>query len=191
MNVSVRYPKKKELKYSRMISEFIEEVEYKNQSSSKPSQVKVLRTTKLRKLITNRFSPVMMQDSHEFLLHLFNNLQDELTESVAKLPSYDQYPKVNDLWREYTRAFPSQIDRLFTAIELSHIKCGACQKETKSLQYYLTFPLQVDGLKSIDQSLKLYVTQEPLPDYKCDKCQIKKNCVLRRQIMRLPEIFVF
>lgn len=30
MNVSVRYPKKKELKYSRMISEFIEEVDYKN-----------------------------------------------------------------------------------------------------------------------------------------------------------------
>jgi ubiquitin C-terminal hydrolase len=48
----------------------------------------------------------------------------------------------------------------------------------------------VEGLKSIEQSLQLYTRDERLTDYKCDKCESKK-CLLKRQIMRLPSVFIF
>ncbi len=50
----------------------------------KVDQVRVLKTTKLRKLIQTEFNPIMEHDAHEFMLYLVNKLKDEVTEKEAK-----------------------------------------------------------------------------------------------------------
>lgn len=114
-----------------------------------------MKTQNLRKMISEEFSPVMEHDSHEFLLYFLNNLKDELTEVGTKLPMSTKL-EVNILWQQYTRSFPSVIDSLFTVIERAEVKCLSCRNVEHSLQYYLTFPLQVEGMKTLQQSLSLY-----------------------------------
>jgi hypothetical protein len=76
----------------------------------------------------------MEHDSNEFLLYLFNQLKDELTEKGTKLPEVKEaLPKLPVLWKEYSKKFPSEIDRLFTIIERTLIYCSSCRKETTSL----------------------------------------------------------
>ena len=59
------------------------------------------------------------------------------------------------------------------------------------MQYYLAFPLQVEGMKTIQQSLKLYSKKEIIQDFSCSSCKKTSNSELGRTIIKLPEVFVF
>ena len=74
----------------------------------------------------------MEHDSHEFLLYFLNNLKDELTSAGAKLPMNAKL-NLSVLWNQYTYLFPSIIDKLFTVIERTTIKCGNCKNTEYSL----------------------------------------------------------
>jgi ubiquitin C-terminal hydrolase len=85
-------------------------------------------------LISERFSPVVEHDSHEFLLYFLNNLRDELTDKSAKLPvELKARLNLGDLWNEFSRKFPSEIDRLFTVIENTQTRCDYCSTVTNTL----------------------------------------------------------
>jgi len=85
-------------------------------------------------LISERFSPVVEHDSHEFLLYFLNNLRDELTDKSAKLPvELKARQNLGDLWNEFSRKFPSEIDRLFTVIENTQTRCDYCSTVTNTL----------------------------------------------------------
>lgn len=58
-----------------------------NKTVAKVGQVRVLKTTKLRKLVQSEFNPIMEHDAHEFMLYLVNRLKEEVTEKEAKVPS--------------------------------------------------------------------------------------------------------
>ena len=87
LSLSVRDPVSKDrtYKYSRLMAEMAEEVMGGNKSLTKVGQVRVLKTTKLRKLVQSEFNPVMEHDAHEFMLYLVNRLKDEVTETQAKV----------------------------------------------------------------------------------------------------------
>lgn len=51
MELNIRNPMIKGLKFSRTISQLTEEINAKNQTLARASQIKVMKTTKLRKLI--------------------------------------------------------------------------------------------------------------------------------------------
>lgn len=133
----------------------------------------------------------MEHDSHEFLLYFLNNLKDEQTEKGAKLPQLEKKQTVSRLWSDFQDKFQSQVDKLFTVIEKSNIECGKCSQSASSIQYYMAFPLQVENMNSLQDSLKYYMRKEQLPDYKCDKCSSKNQCQIRRSLIKLPEIFIF
>lgn len=65
----------------------VEEVMGGNKTVAKVGQVRVLKTTKLRKLVQSEFNPIMEHDAHEFMLYLVNRLKEEVTEKEAKVPS--------------------------------------------------------------------------------------------------------
>jgi uncharacterized UBP type Zn finger protein len=71
-------------KYSRLMAEMAEEVMDAKKSIIKVGQVRVFKTTKLRKLVQSEFNPIMEHDAHEFMLYLVNRLKDEVTETQAK-----------------------------------------------------------------------------------------------------------
>ena len=86
LSFNVRDPvsKDRSYKYSRLMAEMAEEVMNVNKSLIKVWQVRVLKTTKLRKLVQSEFNPVMEHDAHEFMLYLVNRLKDEVTETQEK-----------------------------------------------------------------------------------------------------------
>ena len=61
LSLSVRDPvsKDRSYKYSRLMAEMAEEVMGGNKSLTKVGQVRVLKTTKLRKLVQSEFNPVI------------------------------------------------------------------------------------------------------------------------------------
>jgi len=69
------------------MAEMVEEVMGGNKTVAKVGQIRVLKTTKLRKLVQSEFNPIMEHDAHEFMLYLVNRLKEEVTEKEAKVPS--------------------------------------------------------------------------------------------------------
>ena len=81
VNASDPVSKDRSYKYSRLMAEMAEEVMGGNKSLTNVGQVRVLKTTKLRKQVQREFNPVMEHDAHEFMLYLVNRLKDEVTET--------------------------------------------------------------------------------------------------------------
>ena len=80
-----------------------------------------------------------------------NNLKEELTDRNATIPDISN--DLDKFWTEYESQFPSLIDKLFTVIEKTEISCSKCNTVSDSMQFYLTFPLQVEGLLDLTDSL--------------------------------------
>jgi hypothetical protein len=74
------------------------------------------------------------------LLYFFNQLRDEVTEKGVKI-NCEIKGKIDEMWKEYAKKYPSEIDRLFTSMEKTMIKCNGCKKSNYSLQYHICFPL--------------------------------------------------
>lgn len=81
------------LKFSKALEGFGGEIRV----VSKLKNHKIIKTSPLRKLIQEDFSPNNEHDSHEFLLYFLNNLNEELIEKGTKLPT-DAKLDLTDLW---------------------------------------------------------------------------------------------
>lgn len=82
-----------------------------------------LKPSFFHSLIEKRFSPHLQHDSHEFLMFLLSQLQDELNpgpqSEVNKRFSMTS-SQASNFWRKYQSAHPSIIDQLFVG-QLSQI----------------------------------------------------------------------
>ena len=108
----------------------VEEVLGGNKMVAKVGQVRVLKTTKLRKLVQSEFNPIMEHDAHEFMLYIVNRLKDEVTEKEAKV---DAMQSSSFEISTYLKTFPSLIDNLFTIVEQTLIACTACGASASTL----------------------------------------------------------
>jgi hypothetical protein len=65
----------------------------------------------------------MQHDSHEFMMFLFGSLQDEETPTEgSQFDGSDPHKNLDQILKEYYRAHPSIIDRLFTGNFLFSLK---------------------------------------------------------------------
>mmetsp|Transcript_7375 Transcript_7375/g.5645 ORF Transcript_7375/g.5645 Transcript_7375/m.5645 type:complete len:81 (+) Transcript_7375:914-1156(+) len=77
-------------------------------------------------------------------------------------------------------------------IEISSNKCSNCSNVSQNMQPYLTFPLHVEGMKTIQDSLNAYCKKEVVNGYECEKCKKKKNSVqVSKSILKLPDTIIF
>lgn len=116
--------------YSRKFAEFFEQV-----YGCDSKEELVLNPTMLKNLIRRRFTPIMQHDSHEFLMHLLSELQDEETRVGDKkfngeVTAKNKHRTMEDIYREYFFANPSCIDQVFTGIQRSIVKCANCCYES-------------------------------------------------------------
>jgi ubiquitin C-terminal hydrolase len=65
--------------YSRKMTEFMDDVFNYTERDQE-----ILNPTGLKNLIRKKFYPMMQHDSHEFLMHLMSELQDEETPVANK-----------------------------------------------------------------------------------------------------------
>lgn len=76
---------------------------------------KRLRAKILRNTISKDFSRTIQHDANEFILYLFDKLQDEQTQKSAKFNS-EEYTSGISAWQGYESQHLSIIDRLFTGM---------------------------------------------------------------------------
>ena len=116
----------------------------------------ILNPTGLKNLIRKRFYPSMQHDSHEFLMHIISELQDE--ETPVKGPKFDgeedskKKRSIMQIQKEYFKANPSGVDAIFTGLNRSIVKCINCQYE--SMTYKPFTCLSVTCESSLKKSLQ-------------------------------------
>ena len=85
-----------------------------------------LKATTLRTMVRNEFPRSEQHDANEFILYLFSKLQDEQTPKFAKFVS-DYYEDGIKAWKGYEAQHQSIIDKLFTGMSQTNIRCGKCK----------------------------------------------------------------
>ena len=140
----------------------------------------VLNPKALKKTVQMKFMPTLQHDSHEFLMHLLGEIQDE--ETPVNLRKFDgEYSKnpnrsMREVYEQYFVANPSIIDNIFTGINRSVVKCmnGSCQYESVMFKPFSALSLEMSP--SLDRSLKKHFEASTFDSdnkYKCEKCEKK------------------
>lgn len=84
-------------------------------------EASVIKATGLRTLVKYEFVRSEQHDANEFILHIFDKLQDEQTPKFAKFIS-DKYKNSIDAWNGYASEHKSIIDQLFTGMSQNNIE---------------------------------------------------------------------
>eukprot|EP01083_Nonionella_stella_P078971 216427_1 len=74
----------------------------------------------------------------------------------------------------------------FRGLFCSELKCGNCHYVSQTVASFMEINLQIKKIKTIEEALRDYMESEPMPDYKCTKCGMKKQCNKDMTIHTLP-----
>ena len=76
---------------------------------------KIIDVKYLKDVVARKFPPRMQHDSHEFMMYLFSNLQDEETPVAgSRFDGSDENKRLEQVIVEYDQSHPSIIDKLFS-----------------------------------------------------------------------------
>ena len=152
----------------------------------------VIRPT-LKHLLKRRFDPIMQHDSHEFMVYLLEQLQDEQTlRSRPVFNGSDPNKPVEQICTEFSRSYSTIIDEIFSGIMQTIVKCGRCHHESITFNPFMTQSLQHKA--TLVKCLQDYCAENTLDDfYTCEdrRCQKKSKAKVRHLLVKLPKILVF
>jgi|688.fasta_scaffold185043_3 ubiquitin C-terminal hydrolase len=81
----------------------------------------------------------MQHDSHEFLIYLFEQIQDEQTlKTKIKFNGSDSKKTARQICEEYYSLNPSIIDRIFSGIMRTIVTCGRCDYASITYNPFMT-----------------------------------------------------
>jgi ubiquitin C-terminal hydrolase len=89
----------------------------------------IIKATALRRITSSDFQITEQHDANEFIIHLFDKLQDEQTPKYAKFNS-EGYSHGVEAWQAYESMHQSIIDQLFTGMCETRIRCSKCKHVT-------------------------------------------------------------
>ena len=93
--------RRKNFEYCQMFNEFYTTV-YSKSSQDK----KWVINPEIKKLVRRKFDPVVQHDSHEFMVYLLEQLQDEQTPLEGVFDGSDGKKALDQICREYFSATP-------------------------------------------------------------------------------------
>eukprot|EP00347_Sterkiella_histriomuscorum_P013357 403365027 len=131
---------------------------YKNvfRSKNKTIEIKFLKD-----VVAKKFHPIMQHDSHEFMMFLFGSLQDEETPvEGSQFNGSDQSKSLDQILREYYRAHPSIVDRLFSGMQKTVVTCGKCQNQSNTYNPYMALSVQFE--QNLQQSIQSFLKEDML-----------------------------
>ena len=159
---------------------------------SKSSQTKQwVISPDLRKLVKRNFDPLMQHDSHEFLVYLFEQLQDEQTpKSKRKFDGSDGKKSAMQARDEYFSFNPSIIDRTFSGIMKTIVTCTKCGHASETFNPFMTQSL---GCKSsLLKGLQDVFDEHQIDGlYVCEKCKKASKARVKHEVVHLPKILIF
>lgn len=170
-------------------------------------QVKHISPKDFRRIVGKHisvYSGCEQQDSHEFLLILFEKLHADLNTSLAiktitEIP--DTMPSkeaIERFWRDHLTNNNSIISKQFEGLIMSTLECDACQKKSNTFEVFtcLSLPIPINFSSSrcdLEDCLKEFTKNERMCDeaaWQCPTCKVKRPATKKTSIVKLPKVLI-
>lgn len=173
--------RKKNFEYCEKFNDF-----YTTVFSKSSNTKKWVINPEIKKLIRRKFDPVVQHDSHEFMVYLLEQLQDEQTPKGGVFDGSDGKKPLSQICEEYFRVRPSIIDKLFSGIQQTIVECGKCGYNSLTCNPFMTMSLQYKA--TIEKAIYDHLSEEQIDGlYKCEKCKKESKARVRYEFVRLPK----
>ncbi|CAI2364243.1 unnamed protein product [Moneuplotes crassus] len=173
----------KEYQFSEQTRKLIKKVFYEN-----PEYAEV---NTLRRLSRKEFPLYRQHDACKYMLHLFENLQNELNPYATHFVSsgHEDYAAA---WIEYSKTHDSLIDKLFVGMYETVILCNRCSEETRTYEEFINIPLAIETDERGAKSLEFFENQKEVVSCEChcSKCEDNTLCVIYKRICKAPKFLL-
>ena len=121
----------------------------------------------IKKLSKKKFDPKLMHDSQEFLIFILSGMEEELNKKNKRKIKEWNHP--DQAWDYFSSFQTSIINKLFTGMFVSRVKCTNCKNISESYDTFLDISLSIKDSSSIDECFEEFFSLEKLSDeYKCE-----------------------
>ena len=111
----------------------------------------------------------IQNDAQEFLGRLFDKLENSLKKTENKY----------------------LLNSIFMGKACSQLICkGGCGKIRNNFEDFYSLSLEVQGKKTLKESLEKYISEEIIEDFMCDNCQKKVTVIKRNSFADLPNVMI-
>lgn len=111
----------------------------------------------------------VQQDSQEFLGRLFDVLEGQTKKTEYKY----------------------LLESVFGGKTCSQLICtGGCGTVKNTIETFYNLSLEVKNMKTLNDSLDKYISEEKIDDYKCEACKKNMTIIKRNSLAELPNIFI-
>ncbi|CAI2387141.1 unnamed protein product [Moneuplotes crassus] len=149
---------------------------------------KIIMPNLLRKLSEDEFPIGEQNDACKYMLHLFENLQNESDPSVPHFVS-SGYENYAEAWMKYQEDHYSIIDQLFVGMYETVISCNKCNDKTRNYEEFINVPLTIETDDKGSKSLEFFENQKEISPskYYCSKCELITSCAIFKRICKAPK----
>ena len=125
------------------------------------------------------------------MVYLLEQLQDEQTlQTKAKFNGSDHTKSIPAICREYDACYSTIIDRIFSGIMQTIVKCGKCNHESVTCNPFMTKSLQ--HKPTLVKCLSDFYNENAIDDlYTCESCHKKTKAKVRHTLVKLPKVLIF
>lgn len=170
-------------------------------------QVKHISPKDFRRVVGRHiavYSGCEQQDSHEFLLILFEKLHADLNQMMIKSPAEipDNLPSkeaIDRFWMSHVACNNSIVSNLFEGLIMSTLECDACQKKSNTFEVFscLSLPIPNNNFSGsrcdLEDCLREFTKNERMCDeaaWQCPTCKVKRPATKKTSIVRLPSVLI-
>lgn len=112
------------------------------------------------------------------------NIQNDAQEFLGRL-----FDKVEFSLKK--TEFKYLLNSIFMGKTCSQLICkGGCGKIRNTFEDFYSLSLEVQGRKTLKESLEKYISEERIDEYMCDSCQKKVSVVKRNSFTELPNVMI-
>ncbi|CAI2385296.1 unnamed protein product [Moneuplotes crassus] len=167
-------------KFSERLSEFC--INYKKTKDS------FIPINRLRSLSSNEFINYEQHDATQYILHLFENIQEEANPGAPFFTS-SGYTSAEAAWKAYSKDHDSIIDKLFVGMSQSRFICDGCSEETSVYEEFKTTNLTCDNYYKRKNATHIRELGEEVQwsEMYCKQCEDIRVCQIKKTITHLPE----
>ncbi|CAI2368792.1 unnamed protein product [Moneuplotes crassus] len=168
--------------YSSKLKEFI--TEYFSDSECP------IWNKKFRTLFDEKYHPSQQHDASDFLMCLFEILQNEHNPTSTTFIS-SGHENGQDAWQAYERDHISIVDQLFVGMYETVFTCCECEKEAKVYEEFNSVPIECH-LKDQNKGFKTFIesSEKQYSQMNCEVCYGQQNCTIQKKIIKYPKYLI-
>ena len=172
-------------------------------------QVKHISPKDFRRVVGKHiavYSGCEQQDSHEFLLILFEKLHADLNRAQILIKSQADIPDnlpskeaIDRFWMSHVACNNSIISNLFEGLIMSTLECDTCQKKSNTFEVFscLSLPIPNNSFSGsrcdLEDCLREFTKNERMCDeaaWECPNCKVKRPATKKTSIVKLPKVLI-